>query len=58
MRAQIARGEWHGTPLPYGYDNVEKKLVVNEVEAELIRRIFRDYLSGVSSKDIAVQLNQ
>jgi hypothetical protein len=31
---------------------------VNEVQAEVIRRIFRDYVAGKSPKRIAVELNK
>jgi len=59
MRAKIAKGEWHGGPVPLGYENnkVEKRLKVNENEADLVRRIYTEYNSGKSSKEITNQLN-
>ena len=59
MRAKIAKGEWHGGPLPLGYENnkEEKRLVVNETEAELVKRIFNYYLENRSSKTTANRLN-
>lgn len=42
---------------PYGYRIKDRKLVVNEKEAEVIRRIFRSYLDGDSMNKIAETLN-
>jgi site-specific DNA recombinase len=42
IAASKKKGMWMGGPLPLGYDVVERKLVVNEKEAELVRRIFND----------------
>lgn len=52
----------------YGYDVVKKldgngepvrgDRTVNEVQAEVVRRIFRDYIAGKSAKRIAVELNK
>ena len=35
---------WMGGPVPHGYDNIEKKLVVNKPEAETVNFIFSEYL--------------
>lgn len=47
----------------YGYDVVKSleergERTINEREAEVVRRIFRDYASGISPKTIAMKLNQ
>jgi len=39
-----AKGMWMGGNLPLGYDAVDRRLVVNEAEAEAVRRIFDRYL--------------
>ena len=46
-----------GFNIPYGYEYIDGKLVVNEKEAEVVRRIFDMYLEGFSMKKIADVLN-
>ena len=41
--ASRARGMWMGGSVPLGYDVRDRKLVVNEVEAATVRRIFRGF---------------
>jgi len=43
IAASKKRGMWMGGPAPLGYDVKEKKLVVNEPEAERVRHIYRRY---------------
>ncbi|MDG1858730.1 MAG: recombinase family protein, partial [Emcibacteraceae bacterium] len=42
--ASRKRGMWMGGVVPLGYDNVDKKLVLNEKEADGIRTIFNSYI--------------
>jgi len=42
--ASKKKGMWMGGLVPLGYDCVDRKLVVNRVEAEMVRVIFRNYL--------------
>jgi DNA invertase Pin-like site-specific DNA recombinase len=44
VAASKARGMWMGGVVPLGYDVRDRKLVVNEGEAETIRHIMRRYL--------------
>jgi site-specific DNA recombinase len=44
MGAARRKGMWTGGRVVLGYDVVKKKLVVNEPEAEVVRRIFAMYL--------------
>jgi site-specific DNA recombinase len=44
IAASKRRGMWMGGPLPLGYDLHDRKLVINETEAETVRHIFRTYL--------------
>jgi DNA invertase Pin-like site-specific DNA recombinase len=43
IAASKAKGMWMGGVPPLGYDVVERKLIVNEREATLVRDIFRRY---------------
>ena len=43
---------------PYGYDYVDGKLIVNEREAEGVRFIFECYIEGLSTTDIAYELDK
>ena len=43
--------------VPYGYKKVDGSLIIEEKQAEVVRRIFSMYLSGTGAKAIAVQLN-
>ena len=42
--ASKRKGIWMGGPIPLGFDVIERKLVVNEVEAEQVRHIMQLYL--------------
>jgi site-specific DNA recombinase len=44
IAASKRRGMWMGGPLPLGYDVRDRKLVINEAEAETVRHIFHAYL--------------
>ena len=43
IAASKAKGMWMGGTIPLGYDVNERKLVINEVEAKLVRHIFARY---------------
>jgi len=43
IAASKKKGMWMGGSVPLGYDARERKLVVNETEAETVRLIFRRY---------------
>lgn len=43
---------------PYGYQIINGAMAVNEPEAEVVRRVFRDYAAGHSYKAIAEALTQ
>jgi hypothetical protein len=42
--ASRARGMWMGGSVPLGYDVRERKLIVNEAEAAVVRRVFQGFL--------------
>ena len=43
--------------VPYGYTKIDGRLEIDEVKAEVVKRIFDSYLSGFGAKRIAAQLN-
>ena len=49
VAASRKRGMWMGGCLPLGYDVRDRKLVVNEAEAALVRRIFRGFVEMESA---------
>ena len=56
--ASRARGMWMGGIPPLGYDVVDRKLVVNETEAELVRLIFKRFLRVGSVTKLAQELRR
>ena len=67
LRGRVEDGK-SGGGLCYGYDVVKQfdangeairgDRTINEVEADIVRRIFSDYLAGQSSRTIAMTLNR
>jgi site-specific DNA recombinase len=57
MEQKHLKGERNGAVAPYGYDLVNGELVINPVEAQVVRRIFEMYRTkGI--KQIVTQLNK
>ena len=50
-------GEYIASNAPYGYRLIDKKLVIYEPEAEIVRWIFTAYLNGMSTLEIAQELS-
>ncbi|HMV66468.1 MAG TPA: recombinase family protein [Myxococcota bacterium] len=65
MIRKVKQGQWVGGSIPYGY-RVERpegrpreaRMVLNEAEAPLVRRIFADAARGVGAATIARVLNR
>ena len=53
IAASKKKGMWMGGPLPLGYKVVDRKLIVVEAEAALVRRIFEDFTSTGSATTMA-----
>lgn len=53
LRESHIKGNAICNRVPYGWDKVNKKYVVNEREAEIVREIFNTYLSGKTTKQVA-----
>jgi len=60
MAASKKRGKWVGgrPPLGYDIDKVNRKLVINSKEAEIVKEIFDLYLEKRSLLSVAVALNE
>lgn len=56
LKESRIKGFFTGGPTPYGYDKINQKLVINETEANIVRQMFNDYLSGMRIKDIVIKL--
>ena len=46
MERKARNGEWCGGFVPYGYQKVEGEIVIEEEEAAIVSRIFRNYVYG------------
>lgn len=59
MGKRAANGEWNGG-LIYGYDNdkIDKKLVINKEQSEVVKSIFQMRLENMGYKAIASRLNE
>lgn len=57
MLHQARAGVWLGRE-PLGYRKEDGQLVINEEEAELVRRLFALYAEGTSSHELAATLNE
>ena len=58
IAAARRKGKWTGGPVPLGYDVVDKHLVVNELEAVVVREIFDLYLKHRSALSVMRVLNE
>jgi site-specific DNA recombinase len=58
IAASRRKGKWTGGTVPLGYDGKDKKLVVNQTEAETVRTIFRLYLELKSFSKLVADLDR
>ncbi len=58
VAASKKKGMWMGGFPPLGYDILNRKLSVNEIEAETVRSIYRRFLELHSIRTLAVDLHQ
>src|ERR687889_274926 len=56
VAASKRKGMWMGGTIPLGYDVRDRRLVVNEAEAEVVRHVFRSYLALGSVRLLREQL--
>ncbi|MDG4657581.1 recombinase family protein [Ectobacillus antri] len=57
MTQRAKEGSWNGGVV-FGYDSIEKELVVNSKESEIVQLIFTLYVEGNGLKAIANHLNK
>ena len=58
IAASKRKGLWVGGMAPLGYDTRDRKITVNEPEAETVRTIFRSYLKLGSINRLMVELRE
>lgn len=57
MKELRLKGNWQGGKIPYGYKVKNKKIVIEELEAENVKFIYSQYSMGVYSKEIIEMLS-
>jgi site-specific DNA recombinase len=57
MKRGAGEGRWMGGRAPFGYKIQDGKLVINEVEAKIVREAFEMYLTGSTTQQIADVMN-
>lgn len=51
------QGRWSGGKAPFGYNYVDGQLVIDEIQAAVVRKIFDYYVSGIGSRKLLQWLN-
>lgn len=58
IAASKKKGLWMGGPVPLGYKVEDRKLLVNQAEAETVRNIYRRYLELGSVRELVADLGR
>ena len=58
IAASKKKGMWMGGNVPLGYDAIDRKLVINQVEAETVRHIYQRYVDLGSIRELKDDLDQ
>ncbi len=58
MGAARRKGKWCGGSPVFGYDLVDRKMIVNELEAEQVREIFKLYLELKSVQQVLNEVDE
>ena len=58
VAASRKKGKWMGGSVPLGYVTKDKKLIINQTDAETVRMIFSRYLVLRSFQKLVDELNQ
>src|SRR6201992_2277205 len=56
IAASKKKGMWMGGPVPMGYDLRDRKLLINEAQAQTVRHIFTRHVALRSLADLALEL--
>ena len=57
IKKRMENGTFNPSQLPYGYERINGKIVINESEAKIVNYIFSKYISGNGMESIAKELN-
>ncbi len=57
LKSKLNKGE-PTSPAPYGYINKNKGYIIDKNKAEIVKRIFNDYVNGKAAFAIARELNE
>ncbi len=57
QRESILKGNWTGGQVPYGYKVIDKKLIIREDAAAIVREIYQRYADGEQQTEICKDLN-
>ena len=52
-RDHFLRGGWRGGIVPFGFDNVDRKLVINKEESKWVKELFNSYAEGHSMANLS-----
>ncbi len=58
VAASRRKGKWMGGTVPLGYDAKDKKLVINQTEAKLVRKLFERYIALKSVPRLIEELDR
>lgn len=57
MEELVRKGNWHGGPVPFGYEWINKSMVVVDEESTILRTLRDTYMSGEGLGSTAKKLN-
>lgn len=57
MSKRAREGSWNTSP-PFGYNILDKKLIINQNESKIVKEIYKNYMNGSSMDAISKNLNE
>ena len=58
VKKRMMDGTYKSAAVPFGYDYINGKMIVNPEKAEIVKHIFSWYVSGIGMYEIAARLNK
>lgn len=58
IKKRMENGTFNPSQLPYGYERINGKILINESVAKIVNYIFSKYISGSGMESIAKELNK